>query len=566
MKPISVLLCALLLGGLLWAADEPADKETVSDRQEVVLVGGLPTPGFPILPATETEFKLKLSITGDVVVLRWTALEESERTRVQKIYGMEVRGNKKVIGEKITGTRYKLKSGKTVEGLALTERDQSGKKALKTPNSLQFIPEPDILATETFPANEGDFFSASELYQKRLLEKPPGHDNAAEHLEYAEWTANIGLYDKALDHLSAAEVIDPTTAKRKTEFRIQLISLHTNKQVEDIYTRMVTALNSDDFFTAFDLLDKLDRNFPNHDWKSRWEGLRARIEAGTKAEMAKRVIRMSYSIAQDLIQQKLFRKVKVDEKGNVVPSVPGKQVTTKQGHIFRGRTDAADATSGDLVMMVGEMKLTIQSKDIMSVQDIDLSSSAREIAATYDDLKDYVTDKNRPDGLKMEMVARISQLLKEPEAKVKEIFDARLSREGVYKNGALVVSPNYTGLHDALWGRGSWLRDGSKIAAAPQMPKPTQRQMRVAVQTGQKVQQPSEDDHPDTTDDPAVWWKFQEATTQLGILRAMASEKVFDVKETTKQACQQCSAKGEINVSSPAGIMTATRCPTCPCS
>src|SRR5207247_10793215 len=117
-------------------------------------------------------------------------MEESERKRVQKIYGMEVRGTQKVFGEKIQGIKLKLKSGKSVEGFALPERDQSGKKAIKTAGvPLMLIPEYDIEATEKFDAYESDFFSPAEIYQKWVLEKPPGTNDAVAHFAMAQKVA-----------------------------------------------------------------------------------------------------------------------------------------------------------------------------------------------------------------------------------------------------------------------------------------------------------------------------------------------------------------------------------------
>ena len=47
--------------------------------------------------------------------------------------------------------------------------------------------------------------------------------------------------------------------------------------------------------------------------------------------MVKKVVMMSYSVAVDLVQRRLTSKVKVYEKGNPVPTIPGKLVTTRHG-------------------------------------------------------------------------------------------------------------------------------------------------------------------------------------------------------------------------------------------
>ena len=106
------------------AAEKPAQAQpdTIGDREEVIVIGNVPTPGRPILPATETEFRWKLSATGDVVTLRWADLPEMDRSRVQKIFGLVLGENgKPVFGDKITALRITTKAGKTIEGLPIPE-------------------------------------------------------------------------------------------------------------------------------------------------------------------------------------------------------------------------------------------------------------------------------------------------------------------------------------------------------------------------------------------------------------------------------------------------------------
>ena len=594
------------LAGMLHAADAKPAAETkvdapapaadhVAENEETIVIGGTPTPGWPILPANETEYRFKLKITGDIISLKWADLDENERKRVQKIYGMETRGAQKVFGDKITGIRLRLKSGKTIEGLALPERDQSGKKALKTAGvPLMLINEYDIESSENFEAFESDFFSPMEVYNKWVLEKPPGINDAVAHFALAQRVANIGLFGKAIDHLKMAAAIDPKMEERNKDFYTQLVADDAKQRALELYTRMINAKNSGDFGTAFYLIDQLDRNFPNSDYRSRWEALRPVIEGGMKTEIVKRVIQMSYTVAMDLLQKKFYAKVKVDDKNNIVPSIPGKQVTTKHGHIFRGTLEGAEAadtspgaqtpatpstgasgsggSGGDLVLRVGETRVTIQGKEIVSVQDIDLSTSAREITAAFDDLKDYVTDAARPDGLKMQMIAKISQTLREPESKVKEIFDTRLNAEAVYKDGVYTKSPVYATLHDAFYGAGSWLREGSKPAPRQQNQQNNNQRKNNNNSynnrngngnNNNQQQQPDPQEDPATTDDPAIWWKAQSGETQLGILRAMAAEKVFNAKDVMKGSCTHCRGTGQIPVIGKGGNIESDRCPTC---
>ncbi|HYG74407.1 MAG TPA: tetratricopeptide repeat protein [Planctomycetota bacterium] len=583
---------AVLAGEASAPAAEPA-ADKISDNEEVVVIGGVPTPGRPVLPASDTEFRLKLSLTGDVVSLRWTDLEESERRRVQKIYGIEMRDQQKVFGDKVTGVRYLLASGKRVEGLPLPERDRPGQKAIKTAQMpLMLIPDYDIKSTENFDAYESDFYSPMEIYQRWLLERPPGPNDGAAHFAMAQRAANIGLYSKAIDHLKMAAAIDPRMEERNRDFYVQLVAEDAKQRVNELYTKMLHAKNGGDFGTAFNILEQLDRNYPNSDFKSRWDALRPAIEAGMKTDITKRIIQMSYTVASDLIQKKLYTKVRIDDKGNLVPSIPGKQVTTRHGHIFRGTLEVDDGSgntipgtaaanppaqpaattpsgsTSDLTMRVGDTKLTIKAKDIVAVQDIDLSTFSKEVTPQFDDLRDYIIDTARPDGLKMQMIARISQTLREPEARVKAVFDSRLASDATYEDGVYKKSPTYWTLHDAFYGHGSWVREGSK--PTPRNPNlvnnsNNNRRQRLTLQARQQLQaqQQAEDEDPNITDDPAVWWKGQTTETQLMVLRAMAAEKVFNAKEVVKQPCNSCRNTGVIQVMGRGGNLEPDRCPIC---
>jgi hypothetical protein len=317
----------------------------------------------------------------------------------------------------------------------------------------------------------------------------------------------------------------------------------------------MTFYRGQEFFSAKSILDKLDRNFPNHEDRSRWDTIRQDITAGCTTMLTKQVIQSSYSIMTDLIQEKYSKKIKLDEKGNVVASIPGKQVTTRQSDIFRG-TIIDPNVNGNMVMKIsdsrsGEMTLKISIKDIMSVQDVDLSVGSKSVAPLYDDLKEYVTDKGSVNGLKGQMLARIAQQTGTPLAKVKEIFDGRMEREATYDGGKLVKSPLYVTDHVAHYDVGSWLRKGARILAAPQ---PQQ-----ATPNGS----PAEDNNPEQTDDPMVWWKFQRSDVHMAVLKALACESVFAVTDVDKLPCKNCGNKGVVQQTTGAGRVEEVRCPVC---
>jgi tetratricopeptide (TPR) repeat protein len=558
------------------AADAPK-TDTVADDEITVIVSGVPISGHPVLPADDKDFKLKLSDTGQIVTLHWDDLvsrgDDAEKRRVQKLYGLEMHnGHKGWVGEqKLQGVRLHLASGKTLDALSLPDRDLpvQGLMAFKTSGCpLMLIHEYDVKSKEPIECFESDFFTAREIYDRWLLEKPPASNDAAAFLELARNCANMELYREALDNLKKAEIIDPRTEERNKDMRQQIIKQDADKQTQELYNKMLQRCLARDYFAAADYLEKLERNFPNSEYKSRWDVKKKEIELGTQTERKKEVIFRAYQVALDLIQNEVFKKIKIDKKGNIVPSIPGKQITTKNGDIFRGTLSAPDP-SGAFAMKVGDMELTIAKKDIMAITDIDLSEGAAEVRPTYDDMKDFVTDLKRPDGLKAQMITKIAKALKVTEKEVLEIFDGRLSRKAHYEDGQLQRDERYVSIHDAKYGKGSWLRDGSKpLPLYPDGGGPNQPKQQTGQRNGQnggngQQQQPAPPEDPEVSDDPNVWWANQTTETQMGILKAMAAEKVFKAKQVIDERCPDCGGKGTISVPGPGGKPITYRCPRC---
>src|SRR6185295_16581894 len=105
---------------------------------------------------------------------RWAALEEYERKRVQKLYGITVVDETRLVyGDKLPGERLKLKSGKSIEGLRVPDKETAGKRVLRTSTMLMTFYESEIESSTPIDCYESDFFSAREVYERRMLEQPP---------------------------------------------------------------------------------------------------------------------------------------------------------------------------------------------------------------------------------------------------------------------------------------------------------------------------------------------------------------------------------------------------------
>jgi hypothetical protein len=195
-----------------------------------------------------------------------------------------------------------------------------------------------------------------------------------------------------------------------------------------------------------------------------------------------------------------------------------------------------------------ELLIDVPRKSIRAMQDVDLSRGVKMVPPTYAELKAYVTD--RDGGLGGDLVKRISDTLSIKPSEVREIWNTRFKQTARYEDGELIKSPLYVTKRYAHWGKGSWLRDGVTQARNPA----SRRRGRTS-----RNQQQQQRIHPEYSDDPNVWWLAQYGETKFAILKAMAAEKLFRVKEYKHRVCPECGGRGAVW----SGGGNNMRCPLC---
>ncbi len=554
--PILIVLALMALRALsAETLTSPQNSTSTPQAEEMtVVIGGLPISGTRVLPATEKSFRMKLSDTGQTVELFWKDLESNERRRVKKYFGLDEHDGRTVWGEKVRGARVHLASGKELVALPMPERNAYGHRAFKTCGApLLLISEKDVQTEEPLDAYECDFYTPQEVYQRWLTQKPPAANDAAAYLALAKRCAEIELYHEALDNLKCAEIIDPRTRETQSEFRMMVLNEDARRSAMRVFQELEHAKLTENWLEASDILAKLDRNFPNSEYKSRWDAMRAKIEAGARQELKRNLIPLSYQIFLNLCDKEVMRSYKLDAKGNLVPAIPGKQITTTHGDIFRGTQTKAEF-SGYVGLKCGDMELSISQKDILAMVDIQLETGDTSDVRrpTYDQILDYATNTKKRTGLKAELISALATKMNISDEKALEIFDSRITgARGHYEDGKLNVEANYGSIQEANYGKGSWLRPGAKS-------KPL-------FIDGARPQEPSKPDKDwlaETSDDPNVWWEHQSAETQIGILRAIAAEHIFRVKSVVEVPCEHCDSKGTYGVEQD-DTHTTYRCPHC---
>jgi len=243
----------------------------------------------------------------------------------------------------------------------------------------------------------------------------------------------------------------------------------------------------------------------------------------------------------------MAKKIKIDAKGRPVAAIPGKQIITKENMVIRGRL-AGESAEGVKIMR-DELLIDIPRKSILAMQDVDLSKGVRMVPPTFRELKDYVTD--RDGGLGGDIVKRISETLNIKPAEVRQIWESRFEQTAQYRDGELIKTPLYVSKHVAHYGKGSWLRDG--VTQARGTPA------RVGGRRSPRQQQQPQNVHPEYSDDPDIWWLVQYSETKFAVLKALAAEKLFRVKELKHRACSECGGRGAVWGGNGGNV----RCPLC---
>jgi len=523
-----------------------------------IVVGEQPYIGDLIPPPTEGGFRFRWSETGDVLTFRWSTLDESQRRHIQKLFGIEVaaEGTHLLWGEKVDCVRLFLAGNKSLEGCECPERALPGFRCLKTATQVLQIPANLVEREEKIQKRESDVYSPEEGLEFRLQRRPPAADSANDHLQLARDCAQMGLYGHAIEYLAMAEALDARVPELARDFRSELLAKNAEVQARRLYETIVRDLLRAEYSSALERCKSFVRNFPNSELRTKVESMLPEITEKRRVDLVKQVVFMYYTLTDDLIEERMMKKTKIDAKNRPVAAIPGKQVTTKEGMVIRGRL--ASETGEAVTIQRDDLTIEVPRKSILAIQDVDLSLGVKMIPPSFSDLKAYVTDTQS--GLGGDIVQRISRTLNIPPSEVRTIWEDRFRQTAVYRDGQLEKTPIYYSKHVANYGKGSWLREGVSQASAPTGGGGSGGGgRRVAGRNAPQQPQPQQV-HPEYSDDPDTWWSVQYGETKLAILRALAAESLFKVKEHKHRACPECGARGLVSAGNGADMV---RCPTC---
>ena len=532
MRHAMVLTVALTLATAVCSSEEPgAQLQGLGEITDVtIVVGEQPYIGDLIPPPTESGFRFRWAETGDVLTFRWSTLDKVQQRHIQKLFGIEVAGSGTHLlwGEQLDCVRLFLPGRKSVEGYEMPERALPGYRCLRTSTKVMHIPTHMVENEIRIQKRESEIFPAEQGLEMLLQRRPPSPDSPNDYLQLSRECAQMGLYAQAIDYLAIAETLDPRVPELTKDFRGELLTKHAETQAGKLYERIVRDRFRGEFASALEGCQTFLRNFPTSELRTKVEKMMPVVTENRRADLKKQVVFMHYTLVNDLIEKRMQKKIKIDAKGRPVAAIPGKQILTKENFLIRG-TLAGEGPEGVKIRR-GELVINVPRKSIRLMQDVDLSKGVKMVSPTFGELKAYCTD--RQGGLGGDLVKCISERLNITPAEVRTIWNSRFKQTAEYRDGELIKSKLYVSKRAARYGKGSWLRDGV-----------SQRRgnggRRGGRNSGKQVRV-----HPEYSDNPETWWKVQYGETKFAVLKAMAAEKLFRVKELKHRPCPECGGTG----------------------
>ncbi len=560
------------------ASEKPKDKDKPVQEEhrtaESIVVAGQPLKGFLKPPATDSGFEFELEGTAERITIKWKDLDASQRTRIRRQFGMpeeEAAQGERKWGKVVKIVRLNLKSGRSVEGVELPHRAKAGYRCLQSSTMVIQVAKGDIKSEEVTEKRESEIYKAEQVYDRMLLENPPRDNSASDHMAFVPKLMEMGLYDRALEHLRMANTIDPRTASRTEKMKAEILANMDSQMAQKLHQAILKDSNRQDFVAALEKLDRFARNYPKHELLASLEARRPEWERNRERDFKKDVVKRYYALANDLIKKKLGQRVKVDEKGQLVPPIPGKQISTVDGKVYRG--PLVEEKEDVIVISQNNEQVEISRKEIRHVRDVDLSTSHKSINPTFALLRAYASG-----ALGKEIVTKIALDLKAEESKVAEAWESRFQKRTVIEDGRRKVSPSYAVVHEADYDAGTWLRGSVGAKSGPPKNRTRNSQNnRNRKNTGNKRYRSGSSGSQTTgmnlprdqraeamvSTDPEVWWSVQNSERRLKILRAIAAEAFFHVKKVEDRRCPTCAGRGALESFGATGKRVLNRCPTC---
>jgi len=463
-----------------------------------------------------------IPVFGDVELepmrLDWSALDPGQ---VKEIRGEERRASAiddlmKQGGDMVEALRIRLKNKKTFIGLELRERSTDEELVVRRSSIPEArYPREDIASTEVIMLPMTEFYSKDEIYLMKMAEMNPA--TARDHVALAEEMMKVGNWAKAIEHFERARILDEDFIEPTEERIAEAKAAKVKDDVKAIDQKIRSDYRGRRWKSCLERIDRLSAFDPDSHIRTSWDAKRAEIVANLQKDLRRQIVSSFYRTMTDLVTRRATGLVSEGE-------IPGVVVTTRRGEAVTGTLVSDD---DEFVVIESEGKtLRIAKSLVTQVKLVDLARKTRY--ATFAEAKDYVTDTSGG------ITADILKALEEEYGKygtpdnpvtqqtIKEMWDNRLTWVITYTERGITKTGRVYSFHEAEYKTGTWLREGSAIAAGGD-----------GDAAGGGVET-----------DPEKWWKAQSFDLRSEILRAIAAEALCDVQKVVQKRCPGCGGTG----------------------
>jgi len=452
------LVMALTASAGAFSADGPGDGGKAK-KAERFLINDQWIEGT-IVEKNDRGFKLRMDVGGVVtdVELLWSALSAHDLKRIRGEEGPSPLEKLMAQGaDLVAATRFRFKNGRVRVGLMVKEKSTDAEIVIRTKYAREFhFLDKEVESREPVMLPETEFYSLDEIYQRKKAELNPQED-AGRHFKLAQYMLKIRHWAKAEDHFERARLLDERFNEAAGQKIEGLKASRIEAQVLHLDQLITTDIRAERWIGASRRIRTLSALDPNSFIRTKWEAQLPEIEENIRKTLRRSVVRSYYKHMEDFLRKWVWGRV--PDGG----AIPGVIVVMRQGEAVRGKLVSDDE---EFVVVENQGRIIKIAKNMVSrVSDVDLNPRRR--VPGYGDSKKYVEDETG--GITAGIVTALLEEYKEystPQLAIdQEVIEGFwkdrltsvvvITREGRKQTVPVCV------LHEATYGTGTWLREGT---------------------------------------------------------------------------------------------------------
>lgn len=299
---------------------------------------------------------------GGQVTIPFREMLPVDRKRIEERLGYR---SVEDLGQRIAATRLVIKdSADRPIGLMNEERSNDQTVVIERRGVAYSYQRSFIEKLEAVQVAETDVLTPQQIYDRRQAEisaKPT--QDARDHFELAKYCESLGLFEEAQVHYQQAVVLDAVNYELQSRAAIDRLSqLIADRDALKAYRAVYSAMSTDEYARARELLAALQTAYPNTTFPQTFEQLATEITTREAEYHNKMMQRYLYLIARDVAERK------AREAGITVDDA----VAYGKGQM---QADVLERLAAKLNVDATQIKAIFDARQMTTVQRISLGSA-----------------------------------------------------------------------------------------------------------------------------------------------------------------------------------------------